>query len=60
MQLDQVLIHAGLYTKKEPQQAGDTVPVRDALARLIDKLQLHHRLVRPGNQVGQGSEGRSG
>ncbi|GAB4820011.1 hypothetical protein N2152v2_007057 [Parachlorella kessleri] len=53
IQLDQLLVHAGLYTKKEPQQAGDRVPVKDVLARLIDKLQLHHRLVRPGDQGGE-------
>lgn len=51
VQLDQ-LLHGALYNKKEPEKTGDTVPLRDVLRRLRDKLQLHHRLVRPGAQVG--------
>jgi hypothetical protein len=51
LKLDELLVHGGLYNKKEPQKAGDAVPLADVLARLLDKLQLHHRLVRPAEQV---------
>lgn len=45
VQLDS-LLHGALYNKKEPQKTGNTVPLKDVLARMIDKLQLYHHLAR--------------
>ena len=42
------LLHGALFNKKEAPGVGAAVPADDLLRRLLDRLQLHHRLVRPG------------
>lgn len=45
------LLHGSLYNKKEPEGEGSVVPQAELLKRLLAKLQLHHRLVRPSDQA---------
>jgi hypothetical protein len=45
------LLHGSLYNKKEEQQEGTVVPQDQLVQRLLAKLQLHHRLLRPSEQV---------
>lgn len=44
------LLHGSLYNKKEAEGEGSVVPQAALLKRLLAKLQLHHRLVRPSEQ----------
>ncbi|KAL4422679.1 hypothetical protein ABPG75_008876 [Micractinium tetrahymenae] len=44
------LLHGSLFNKKEPEGEGSVVPLAALLKRLMDRLQLHHRLVRPSEQ----------
>lgn len=45
------LLHGSLFNKKEAEGEGSEVPEAALRKRLLDKLQLHHRLVRPSDQV---------
>lgn len=45
------LLHGSLFNKKEAEQEGSTVSDAALRRRLLDKLQVHHRLLRPGEQV---------
>lgn len=42
-----------LGSVQEPENEGSEVPAAALRKRLIDKLQLHHRLVRPSEQVSE-------
>lgn len=44
-------IDCTVLTVQEPENEGSDVPVAALRKRLVDKLQLHHRLVRPSEQV---------
>ncbi|PRW32977.1 Eukaryotic translation initiation factor 2D [Chlorella sorokiniana] len=44
------LLAGSLFNKKEPEGEGSDVPAAALRKRLLDKLQLHHRLVRPSEQ----------
>ncbi|KAI7845764.1 hypothetical protein COHA_000678 [Chlorella ohadii] len=44
------LLAGSLFNKKEPENEGSDVPAAALRKRLLDKLQLHHRLVRPSQQ----------
>jgi hypothetical protein len=46
------LLQGALFNKKEGQE-GAAVPVADLRRRLLGKLQLHHRILRQGEQVGR-------
>ena len=50
------LLHGALFNKKEEAAPGSVVPAAPLRRRLLDKLQLHHRLVRPGRGGAPGSE----
>jgi hypothetical protein len=47
------LLHGALFNKKEAEQEGSSVAEGELLKRLLGKLQLHHRLLRPSEQVGR-------
>lgn len=44
-------IDCTVLTVQGPENEGSDVPVAALRKRLVDKLQLHHRLVRPSEQV---------
>lgn len=50
IQLDR-LLHGSLFNKKEGEAEGSVVPQAALLKRLLAKLQLHHRLIRPSEQA---------
>ncbi len=45
------LLHAALYNKKEEVQSGQSVKLADVRRRLIEKLQVFHRITRSGEEV---------